>query len=146
MKRLVLALAAATMVALSVPANAQRIYVGGDTPWAAGPKYYYDSADNTYYGGFSPPYAKVYVVTPRARTYVYDAPPDRYGHSRAWDAAARAAGDRRARRAPCRLSELGWSLCHVRRRVSLPRLVARMVGSIAQRRGVWCRTDGPRAS
>ena len=87
MKRLVLALVAATMVALSVPANAQRIYVGGDTPWAAGPRYYYDSGDNTYYGGFSPPYAKVYVVTPRARTYVYDAPPDRYGYRRGWDAA-----------------------------------------------------------
>ena len=68
MKRLVLALAAATMVALSVPANAQRIYVGGDTPWAAGPRYHYDNLDRTYYGGFSPPYAKVYVVTPRART------------------------------------------------------------------------------
>ena len=87
MKRLVLALAAATMVALSVPANAQRIYVGGETPWAAGPRYHYDNLDRTYYGGFSPPYAKVYVVTPRARTYVYDAPPDPDRYSRAWDAA-----------------------------------------------------------
>jgi hypothetical protein len=73
-----LALTAATMVALSVPANAQRIYVGnGDSPWAAGPRYYYDSGDRTYYGGWSPPYAKVYVVTPRARTYLYDGPPYR---------------------------------------------------------------------
>jgi hypothetical protein len=83
MKRLALALAAATMVALSVPANAQRIYVDqGDRPWAAGPKYYYDSDHNTYYGGWSPPYAKVYVVTPRVRTYVYDGPRYRYGYGR----------------------------------------------------------------
>jgi hypothetical protein len=88
MKRLVLGLAAATMVALSVPANAQRIYGGtGDTPWAAGPKYYYDSDHNTYYGGFSPPYAKVYVVTPRARTQVYERSPYLYGYGRVWTGA-----------------------------------------------------------
>ena len=83
MKRLVLALAAATMVALSVPANAQRIYGGtGDTPWAAGPRYHYDNLDGTFYGGFSPPYARVIVVTPRARSYVYDGLPDRDRYSR----------------------------------------------------------------
>jgi len=88
MNRLVFALAAATMVALSVPANAQRIYADhGDRPWAAAPKYYYDSDHNTYYGGWSPPYAKVYVVTPGARTYVYDGLPARYRYSRNWDGA-----------------------------------------------------------
>lgn len=87
MRRLVLALAAATMVALSVPANAQRIYAGDDSPWAAGPRFYYDSGDRTYYGGFSPPYAKVRVVTPRTRVYLYDAPPYPRSYSRGWDAA-----------------------------------------------------------
>jgi hypothetical protein len=76
MRRLALALAAATMVAPSVPANAQRIYVrNGDSPWAAGPMYHYDNLDRTFYGGFSPPYARVIVVTPRARTYLYNGPP-----------------------------------------------------------------------
>ena len=87
MKRLVLALAAATMVALSVPANAQRIYVGGDTPWAAGPRYHYDNLDRTYNGGLRPPDATLDGVTPRAPTTVYDAPPDPDRYSRAWDAA-----------------------------------------------------------
>jgi hypothetical protein len=86
MNRLVLALAAATMVALSVPANAQRIYRGtGDTPWAAGPMYHYDNLDRTFYGGYSPPYARVIVVTPRARARVYGGTP--YGYGRDWHAA-----------------------------------------------------------
>ena len=86
MKRLILALAAATMVALSVPANAQRISVD-HIYRPGGPYYYYDSVDRTYYGGVSPPHAKVFVVTPRARTSIYDGPPYRYGYRRGWDAA-----------------------------------------------------------
>jgi len=65
MKRLGMTLATATTIALSVPASAQRIY-GGDTPWAAGPMYHYDNIDRTFYGGYSPPYARVIVVNPRA--------------------------------------------------------------------------------
>jgi hypothetical protein len=69
MKRLVLALTAATMVALSVPANAQMSYYRP----AGDPLYYYDSGDRTYYGGI--------MVTPRHRTYLYDGPRYRYGYS-----------------------------------------------------------------
>ena len=83
MKGLVLALAAATMVALSVPANAQMVCCRdqGYRPWG-GPSYYYDSVDDTYYGGWAPPYARVYVVTPRVRASVYDGPRHRYRYRR----------------------------------------------------------------
>ena len=66
MKRLVLALAVATMVVQSVPANAQRrvYYPPG------GSLYHYDYYARTYYGGV--------VVSPWARAYVYDRPAYRY--------------------------------------------------------------------
>ena len=81
MKRLVLALAAAAMVVLSVPANAQRI--SGNHIYApGGPYYFYDNLHETYYGGWAPPYARVYVVTPRSRTSFYDVPPYGFGYLR----------------------------------------------------------------
>jgi hypothetical protein len=83
MKRLALALAAATMVALTVPAAAQTYGNRSYLPWG-GPLYYYDSVTGKYYGGIE--------VTPRARTYVYDRQPYRYSYSsgpsvgyRSWD-------------------------------------------------------------